>query len=285
MAAGITGLAQTVMQKAAGQTLKGNNPNDFSKVQSRHIWSTFYFHSATGGAIQPAAFGGNNPVLQPGTYPVFTTLQQANGQGLPAGFFLDSLDTNWLSAGRVSDDQNFLVTEIGAQILPMRPEIVALSTIAMTGGAVAADDVDKIQRDVILQLKYVTEQIPLGTLGQYAPPCGSVETVPGVLDYAGQRNVTLDGGGMGFSNLAAFPNGQTQQARLIQLGGPTPPQPAMRRRLDVPLYLANSTTFTFELLVLRPTQLRPGGTKGAGGTGAFQVRIDLWVIESYRDNG
>ena len=280
---GITGLQQQVMQKAAGGTLAGKNPNNFSKVQSRHIWTTGYFFQGSGGQIQAAAFGGNNPVLQPNTYPLFTTLQQANGQGLPQGFTLDALDTNWLSAGRVSDDQNFLVTEVGFQLLPIRPEIAALAPTVMSPGPLAADDVDKLQRDVIVQLKYITEEIPLGTLGQYAPPGGAVETVPSVLDYAGQVNGTLDGGGMGMS--AQTTTQVWDQARLIQLAGPTPPQPAMRRRLDVPIYLANSTTFTMQLVVPRSVQLRPGGNTGVGGTGAFSVRCDFWVIESYRNNG
>lgn len=102
---------------------------------------------------------GGTPQIHAGDYTLFITLQNQNGQGLPAGFTMTQQDTNNLGSGRVPDDQNFSFWELGVTIEPERQDVVAGSTAgAVSLGNVHPDDVDRILSEGVLQVQYLTSE-------------------------------------------------------------------------------------------------------------------------------
>jgi hypothetical protein len=70
--------------------------------------------------------------------------------------------------------------------------------------------------------------------------------------------------------------------QLAQNSGPIPAMPALRRRLDVPIYLQPAMTYSMKLIFPRPVQLL---TLTQGGKGGFKIRIDMWGVETFKKQG
>lgn len=256
-------------------TLKGTADAAFKNVRSRQIWSTYNFSQTAQGAIDA------NTILKPGDYNVFTAASGKNGQGLPSGAELSDLDTNFPGEGRVGDDQNFAIWELGVSVLPARQSVVALDTAAMADGPPSPIDVDQILSSGVLVLKYIDVELPLGPLSNFAQPGGPMIAVPSLLNYSANRVADANGdtaGGLGEGD------GKTpwdaRQAKLTTNSGNLAASPGVRRKLQVPIFLGRTVNFRFAFRFARPVVLLK---TSQGGTGAFKLRLDWWAVETFRD--
>lgn len=262
----------------------------YSQVRQRHIWNTFYFTS--GYPNSQIATGTGGLVLAAGEYQFFSSLSNANGQGLPQGFILTDLDTNFPSAGRVSDDQNFAIWEIGITLEPMRPDVVAGATAAMNGGAIHPLDLDQITQNAFLSIKYLTNEVPLGLLKDFPQSGGPSMVAPSLLDYSARGGTEVAGAGPagvtgGLQEGAVLAGAQvspwsSRHARTAHNSGPLSPAPGWRRPLQVPIFLQNTAVFFFKVVFSRNVQLL---SVQQGGTGGFRMRLDWWAVESFREQG
>ena len=277
-------IAKQVSDQEEEMLKAGRVPGDgkFGTLRQRHIWSTYHFVYGAGLAIQNSTLIANNQIVVPGTYRVFRESVGKNGQGLPAGLMLGDTDTNFLGEGRMPDQQNFAVWEVGVSILPQRVDVVSQSLQTRGAGPLHPDDVSKILDDGILRVKYITEEVSLGHFADFAQPGGPGFTVPSVLDYTGAAAYVAASnsvyGGQNAGNMSGQPF-SAQIARAVQNSGNMAASPGTRRKLDVPIFLPARTQFEFQLVFKRPVLLR---SLQNGGTVGFQARVDLWVAESYR---
>lgn len=259
-------------------TLKGTADAAFKNVRSRAIWSTYNFSRTAQGAIDA------NGILAPGDYNVFTATSGKNGQGLPSGAELTDLDTNFPGEGRVGDDQNFAIWELGVSVLAARQSVVALDTAAMADGPPNPIDVDQILSSGILVLKYIDVELPLGPLASFSQPGGPMIAVPSLIDYGASITTDYTGGGNlptgGLAEGVAGTPWDARQAKLTTNGGNIHAAPGVRRKLQVPIFLGRTVNFRFSFRFARPIQLlKPA----QGGTQAFKLRLDWWAVETFRD--
>jgi len=250
----------------------------FDQIRQRHIWSTFHFYPTPGGAII-----GN--VVQTGKREVFKSLAGQNGQGLPGGFQLSELDTNTPSTGRVSDNQNFSIWELGVTVRPCRQDVVATFPGGVMNGPILGEDMDQICENTIVSIKWLTNEVPLGIVSDYQQPGGPDMTVRSLLDSSGASGFALGPpdlvtGGKGEGLVDDEPWGGNI-LRMSQNSGPMPAQPALRRKFSVPIYLRNGMTFSFLFDIQRTFTIR---TLANGGTGGFVLRLDWWAVESFRES-
>lgn len=283
--------AQSIANSISGQEsklLRKGELSDwrYSQIRQRHLWSNYHFIPQTPGS--PILIATGVPIVQANTYDTFVTLQNQSGQGLPQGFVMDAGDTNNLGAGRVPDDQNFAVWELGITILPERQDVVNNCIASGTGGAGVSlgnlhpEDVDRILDEGVLQVKYLTNSVQLGHLKDFAQSGGPSIVVRSLLSSTAAA-ATVGGetsGGLNEGNTA--PSLQARISRLATNSGNTGPNPGTRRKLDVPIFLPATQTYSFQVAFYRPFQLR---SKANGGTGCFQVRVDTWAVESFRQQG
>ncbi len=243
----------------------------YDQIRQRHIWSTYYLTKGYAGSALDAS-----AMLAPVEMIFFAAANGQNGQGLPQGFQLSELDTNFPGTGRVSDDQNFIVWEIGVTLMPMRADIVAGSGGAMSGNTPHPDDCDRLLDDMIESVRYLTNEVPYGPANLFAQSGGPSLVVPSQLDTASstQSNANQVKGGQGEDS--------SRQARVAQNGGGMPAFPSMRRKLDVPIFMQAKQTFAFKLTTYRPRQLL---TLAQGGSCGFRVKLDWWAVESFREQG
>lgn len=278
---------QNSIENQTGRLLREGVPprERFDTLRLRHIWSTFHATNGEGLAIANNAATGNIPVFRAGKYNLFVVDAGSNGQGLPSGLQLTPLDTNFQGAGRVPDQQNFAIWELGVSVLAQREDVVLASPTTRGAGQPHPDDVARFLSETVLQVRYITQEVPLGHCADYAEPGGPAIVQPSLLDYSGNA-VAAAGppaggvGGLSAGAIAAQP-WSLQQPRLQTNGGNGNANPGSRIKLDVPIFLPSSTQFAFQLYVTRPFALR---SLENGGTAGFKVRVDLWVAESYRPN-
>lgn len=251
---------QGMVQRQVARVLaRGQRLERFDQLRSRHFWSTYLF-----------AVGAGN-VIPVGVYDMFKAIPSQTGQGYPTNVPLSLRETNWLNSGRVPDNQNFVITEIGVEV--KRPPAVDDTGTAgvpanapTTGiwnnlpGAIQAlvaqnrqqhpQDVAGILYGMVLEMQFLTNAVPLGLLADFSQSAGAYQT-----ENDGQ---------------AAGPQG----------GDPTTgvPAAAFRRKLEVPILLQHGENMGMRLNVPRPID-----TLGlaAGGTGWFEVRVDWWAHESF----
>jgi hypothetical protein len=265
---------QAAIQAQDFETLKGQADRKFKNVRSRHLWSVYNFsRSATANSIDANG-------LKPGDYSVFSTTAGSNGQGLPQGEDLSEIDTNFPGAGRVGDDQNFAIWELGVSVLPARQSVVALDTTVMAEGPPSPLDVDQILSSGVLVLKYIDVELPLGPLSSFAQPGGPFIAAPTLLDYGQSAQAVAEGVAGGLAEGSTASPWDSRQAKLTTNGGNLPAAPGMRRKLQVPIFLPKTVNFTFAFRFARTIKLL---TVGQGGTGAFKLRLDWWAVESFRD--
>lgn len=241
----------------------------FDRIRERHIWFTYHFTSGFQGSAITAA----TSVLNSAEYLLFSGTPGQNAAGLPAGFMLTDLDTNFLGQGRTPDQQNLLVTELGITLEPNRPDIVAASGGAMLEGAMTARDQDLILSNMWLVIKYLSTDYQLARISEFTQSGGPSITGQTLLDYAAAGTIAaqLQGG------QSESPDRQASWQHNSGLGAA---QPKKRRKLDVPILLPAAELFTFKLNPYKSIQML---TAAQGGKGGFRARFDMYVTESYRD--
>jgi len=265
---------QNMVQKQVGEVLRrGQRFERFDQLRSRHFWSSYLF-----------APGAGNPV-NAGQYDIFKLTPGQSGQGYPANVPLTLRETNWLNAGRVPDNQNFVITEIGAQVVPIPatsavpnpgtppPTFVPVGTpqdgifanlppailpLINPFNGVSPDDAYSILMGTVLEMTFLTNSVPLGYLADFSQSAG---------EYAPDNFFAAISG---FS-ATGLPSAYTSNGV---------PAAAFRRKLEVPILLQHGESMGMRLNIHRPI---PTAALELGGTGIFEVRVDWWAHESFTE--
>ena len=229
----------------------GNRFKRFDQIRQRHFWSKYRFTPDANGFIAS------------GDFDVFQTPAGQSGQGYTTQLTL--LETNWPSANRVPDNQNFEITEIGVSV-----QCTATANVALIGNEFqsqvyqAAEN--ELIRNTVVNITYLTNQIPLGMATDFAQP-----SAPMIGWYEPNTAVTT-----------ATPPVLTNPDRRRNFVGNGFAAPGLRRRFKIPILLQHGETFKFTFTV---TQGRgPYIAKIDPGDSAWpylDMRLDFWATESY----
>lgn len=259
---------QAMVDRQIGRVLeKGSRFTRFDQIRQRHFWSTYLFAPGGGGVI-PA-----------GPYEIFVSATGMPGQGYPTNVPLKLRETNWRNARRVPDNQNFVITEIGVEC--KRPTPCDMSGAY---GAPAHAPIDGIfanlppavQANVaagmpthpidaaamlyggVLEMSYLTNNIPLGWLADFSQP----------------------GGVHAFDTQTLNPSGLDFGTNNNRPGDPVNgvPAAAFRRKLEIPILLQHGEQASMTIRLPRPITLL---TVAEGGTGWLEVKVDWWATESF----
>jgi hypothetical protein len=253
---------------------RGQRMANFDQIRQRHFWSTYLF------VADPAT---NR--ISAGQYDLFKTIPGASGQGYPTNLNLTVRETNWLNAGRVPDNQNFAIMEIGVTIRnPPLERIAAQGAVDGSGiynaltaaqqayitraGAarpLSAQDMGAIAYGGVLEMSFLTNNVPLGLLADFTQSAGIISSGT---QYSANDAANAPG--------ALFNTNMTNGI----------PAAAFRRKLDIPILLQHGENMGMRINFARPVTLNSPATKtantnGGGGTGWAEVRVDWWAIESF----
>lgn len=257
-----------LVQKQVSKVLRrGQRMERFDQIRQRHFWSSYLF------VADPTT-----NMISAGSYDIFKVIPGGSGQGYPTNVNLTLRETNWLNSGRVPDNQNFAIMELGATVKMIPNE---LSAAANPNGIFAnltaaqqayilpginrniqVTDLQTILSSVVLEMSFLTNNVPLGFIGDFSQ--SSAINSPGLaIDTGGEINTLNSGSSNGV------------------------PAAAFRRKLEIPILLQHGENMGMRLSIPRPFQLmNPVNSDaqvdpGNGGTGIFEVRIDWWAIESF----
>lgn len=236
-----TNIKRSVNRQATDLLTTGQRFDRFDQIRQRHFWSNYNFEVDAAG------------YLSSGDYKVFTTPSGQAGQGFP--FALTDRETNWKSANRVPDNQNFEILELGISILPgfdgdgdvTDPE----------RNVISANIANTFLQNTILAIQYLTNEISLGLCSDFAqasaPVMGSYIPNPVLSD--------LD------------PITGLNPQEFISNGFAAP---GLRRRFKIPILLQHGETFTFNFKVARAFFM-----SGLPTDTSFVARMDFWATESF----
>jgi hypothetical protein len=266
-------LKQQVDKQITKVLERGQRYGRFDQIRQRHFWSSYLF----------AGFAGSS--IPSGTYDIFKTIPGGIGQGYSIP--LTNRETNWLGSGRVPDNQNFAITELGVTIT--RPPAATQGTphvpgnaftnapangiaASMTAGQVAAInglapvlpmDAQSILYGTILEFSFLTNNVPLGKCAWFSQ----------------------SGGAYGFatSGYIALNAARTGTDESLPPGDPTNgiPAAAYRRKLEVPILLQHGENMGMRLNIPRAIPIQ---SLANGSSGWFELRIDWWASESFAEN-
>ena len=271
---------------------RGQRFSRFDQIRQRHFWSSYLFipgvGASTPGYISPAA------------YDIFKVSSGQLGQGY--NLALTTRETNWLGNGRVPDNQNFVITEIGVTLKrpPANPQLIDPgegATLIHTPGepfsnapssGIAASltpaqvasvnglapihplDAQSILYGTVLEMSFLTNNVPLGLCADFSQSGGMVGMTSNPFF---QSNASA--GWMGLDAVrspgGAFPMGDPVNGV---------PAAAFRRRLEVPILLQHGEQMGMRLNVPRAIACTP---LNLGGSGWFELRVDWWATESYAE--
>ena len=229
--------------------VKGSRFKRFDQIRQRHFWSTYRFATDSNGWIQS------------GTYDLFTTPAGQAGQGFTTQ--LTARETNWVSANRVPDNQNFEITEYGVQAIQVNTDTDARQNSVFPGAIE-----DELLRNMVLAITYLTNTVPQGLCVDFAQASGCTvgEYHPAVpLAYPdAAANLGING---------------TPAANTI------PPfdvfytngfaAPGLRRSFKIPILLQHGETFKFTFMI------EPGRGPWLGVGVNLDVRMDFWATETF----
>lgn len=268
---------EAIVDKQVSKVLRrGQRMANFDQIRQRHFWSTYLF--VADPSTNRIAAGG---------YDLFKTIPGASGQGYPTNLNLTVRETNWLNAGRVPDNQNFAIMEIGVTIRNPPLERIAAqgavdgsgiynaltsaqqTYISRAGAArpLSMQDMGAIAYGGVLEMSFLTNNVPLGLLADFSQSAGIVANA---VQYA-PNDVSTAPGAIFNSNAS---NGI--------------PSAAFRRKLDIPILLQHGENMGMRINFPRPVTLnspasKTSNTNGGGGTGWAEVRVDWWAIESFAE--
>ena len=260
-----TSLQQMVQQQVSRVLRRGTRAERFDQLRSRHFWSTYLF------VADP-----NDNSIPAGDYDVFKTIPSGTGQGYPTNVPLTLRETNWLNSGRVPDNQNFVITELGVTI--KRPPPV---DEAGQGGAPANAPSNGIWANLpAAQQAYVNA----GAQNRVINPMDSVAMAYGfVLEMSFLTNNVPLGLVADFSQSAG--QNVMENSDAVQVGTPFAgdavngvPAAAFRRKLEVPILLQHGENMGMRLKAPRQIFLTD---PSQGGTGWIELRVDWWAHESF----
>jgi hypothetical protein len=254
---------KNMVDRQVGKVLeRGSRFSRFDQIRNRHFWSTYLFAPGAGNAI--AANG----------YSIFNVPVGSSGQGYPTNVPLTLRETNWRNTQRIPDNQNFAVTEIGVSIhripacdfagsngAPAHAPTdgiyanlpAAIQALVNVAAPIHPLDAASLLYGIVLEMSYLTNNIPIGWCSDFSQSGGVHSFEEAVTD------LTVGGPVMGDPT-----NGV--------------PAAAFRRKLDIPILLQHGETASMTLRVPRAI---PTLTLDEGGTGAFEVKVDWWAVESF----
>jgi hypothetical protein len=265
---GIEKMAVTIQQIVDKQVEKvlreGARLGSFDQIRQRHFWSSYLFIA-----------NPTNSKVAAGAFDIFKTIPGGSGQGYPTNTNLTLRETNWLNAGRVPDNQNFAILEIGCTVrVPMEnPEnpsptsiFAALSDTQKAYLAMGAarqlptQDVYNIAYGTVLEMSFLTNNVPIGLVADFSQS-GGIITQPTNVPY----DLAMQGMAVGPANGV--------------------PAAAFRRKLKVPILLSSGENMGMRLVIPRDIQLTAPSSVasdlGIMGCGWFEIRVDWWAIESF----
>jgi hypothetical protein len=246
---------------------RGQRMERFDQIRQRHFWSTYLF-----------AYGAGN-VIQAGPYELFKVISSQTGQGYPAGVTLTERETNWKGNGRVPDNQNFVIQEVGVSV-NRPPPVPFADGNAITGSLLGPSngifanlpaaiqaginpmapinsfDAQSILYGTVLEMGFLTNNVPLGLCADFSQSSGVYS----------QRQ-------------SADPSFDTSPPDR-KMGDPTNgiPAAAFRRKLEVPILLQHGESMGMRLNILRNLSTL---TLEQGGAGWLELRVDWWATESF----
>lgn len=246
-------IRKSIQSQAKTLLVKGSRFKRFDQIRQRHFWSTYRFTADANGFIPS------------GTFEMFTTPTGQAGQGFAVA--LTGRETNWAGQNRVPDNQNIELTEVGVSAL-----IANATTQAQQNSPYPGALEDELLRNMSLNIKYLTNEIPLGLCVDFAQPAGvSVgeyhPSVPNAYttDAAPPPAVSLPVNGT--EGIIIPPDDVFYTNGFAA--------PGLRRRFKIPILLQHGETFSFSF----------GIDAGRGpwlGTGVvIDCRMDFWATESF----
>lgn len=218
----------------------GQKFTKFDQIRQRHFWSCYFFTADANGYI-PA-----------GRYTLFTTPVGQNGQGFPSGFVITERESNWKSANRVPDNQNFEITELGCGVLSADFAQAGTFPLAEMPPASAMSN---FFQSTVLSITYLTNSVPLGICADFAQSSGFHQGVS-TFQLPADAAPTPPFNGVPVNGFAA---------------------PALRRKFKIPILLQHGESFNFTFDIQRPTYVGFGGQTAA----TFLIRLDFWATESF----
>lgn len=242
-------IQQSIRQQARNVLVKGSRFKRFDQIRQRHFWSTYRLSTDANG------------FLASGTFDLFTTPAGQAGQGFANQLTLR--ETNWLSANRVPDNQNFEITELGVAALRVNTDT---DTRYNTPYPAAIED--ECLRNMSLAITYLTNQVPLGLCVDFSQSSGVTngEYHPSVpLAYpAAAANLGING----------TPGANTIPPNdVLYTNGFA--APGLRRRFKIPLLLQHGETFKFSFLI------DPGRGSWLGTSVTLDVKMDFFGTETF----
>lgn len=237
-------LPRSIRSSVQGQARKlletGQRFARFDQLRQRHFWTTLRISPTTGGYISA------------GSRTIFTTPPGQVGQGFLVP--LTERDTNWKSANRVPDNQNFEVTEIGVSVgmVNVQPNFEETDYFLnpVPGNLANALYFMKQQAlmNTVVNITYLTNSVPLGMCSDFAQASGPT---------AGSSSLW----GHGTNGFAA---------------------PALRRRFKIPILLQHGETFAFDLQTPRTYSINSVLlTDDIEAVLQLEFRFDFWATESF----
>jgi len=242
-------LERNIKAQARKVLVTGSRFKRFDQIRQRHFWSTYRLSTDSNGFVAS------------GTFDLFTTPAGQAGQGFTQQLTLR--ETNWLSANRVPDNQNFEITELGVSAVSVNTD-----TDARQNTSNPAANEDELLRNMALAITYLTNQVPLGLCVDFAQPSGPMvgEYHPSVPDnlesqYDVGGDNTLQVGAANAPRSTFYTNGFAA--------------PGLRRRFKIPILLQHGETFKFSYL------LDPGRGPWLGENKTFDLRMDFFATETF----
>ena len=232
-------IRNSVNRQAANLLETGQRFTRFDQIRQRHFWSDYNFTVDSNGYVPS------------GDFKLFTTPSGQAGQGFP--FALTDRETNWKSANRVPDNQNFEILEVGVSLLPGFDAEGDVERV----GVITANLANAFLQNTILSIQYLTNEISLGLCSDFsqasAPIMGSYIPKPS--------------NAIGPPVLAEVPQ------EFISNGFAAP---GLRRRFKIPILLQHGETFSFNFKIARSFFLNGWDTDET-----FVARMDFWATESF----
>lgn len=265
---------QSMVQQQVTKVLtRGQRFSAFDQVRQRHFWSNYMF-----------AYGAGNQI-QPGQYEIFKITGSMSGQGYPPGITLTDRETNWKGNGRVPDNQNFVIQEIGVSLLhPPRVDgngqygvpanapvdgiwaalSPAMQALVNPHRGIHVTDAQNILYGTVLEMGYLTNFVPLGVCADFSQSSSVY-----AMDATEQ---SLYAAGSEFD--------PTVTGDTAQMGDPSNGVPcaAFRRKLEVPILLQHGESTSMRLNIQRPITTL---SLANGGAGWVEIRVDWWATESF----
>jgi hypothetical protein len=245
------GIKKSVGRQAEKLLETGNRFKRFDQIRQRHFWSKYRFTPDANGFIPS------------GDFDIFQTPIGQAGQGFATQLTL--IETNWPSANRVPDNQNFEITELGvsAQVVNTAGAVVG----ALYNSQVYHALENEILRNLIVAITYLTNTIPMGFAVDFS--------------QAGGPHVGMYEPGSAFTGAAPPVATIPDRRRTFVSNGL--PAPALRRRFKVPILLQHGETFKFTYIVPpgRGPFVARVDPQDAATTPNIDVRLDFWATESF----